>query len=155
MNKKVFKIVLMTLNVLVIVFLVGYICYMHYSTLKKNKLPSVTSQAYTEEELQAAMAKAEENMMSIYGNLLPGSKATFSDGNTMSFLSDGVFNGYFDANNTAITGTYLVVPSDDEYLANVNIYNGKSYVQYKLMYDENREFMLYYPSDKVYVPLEY
>ena len=65
--------------------------------------------------------------------------------------------GYFDSENPSIEGKYVVTASEDDYLADVNIYNGESsdFVQYKLVYDEDKHLMLYYPADNAYVSLNY
>ena len=158
-EKKNVKIAVMALNLALIVGLVIYIFYMHSGGLHKSgSAPSVTSETYTEEELALAMSQAEETMVSIYGNLIPGSKAEFSDGNTMNFSVGGNYSGYFDEENPSVNGTYIVTASDDDnYLADVNIYNGSTsnYVQYKLMYDENKDFVLYYPANGALIPLKY
>ena len=159
-ESKAFKVGVMVLNVLLIVALVGYIVFLHTGGLKKDTAstsPDVATKTYTEEELNAAMERADENMVSIYGKLIPGSRAEFQDGNTMSFGADGKFEGYFNAENTSIEGKYVVTASDDDYLADVNIYNGESsdFVQYKLMYDDNKDFMLYYPAGNAYIALVY
>ena len=119
--------------------------------------PVVSSNGYTDEELQNAMDQAGQNMIGIYSNLLPGSKAMFSDGNSMLFLDGGVFEGYFDKDNTSIKGTYVLTDSDDEYLANLNVYNESNmkYVQYKLLYDENKDFAIYLPESKRIIKLIY
>ena len=155
---KYFKILFMILNAAIILGLISYILFLRSGGLTfSKKAPDVATQTYTEEEIAQAMERAGENMISIYGNLLPGSRAEFSDGNVMQFSADGVFSGYFNSENPSIEGTYIVTASDDEYLADVNIYNGESsdYVQYKLMYNENKDFMLYYPADNAYIALVY
>lgn len=160
-RSKGFGICLMIVNFTLIICLVAYIIYLHSSEKDKKiqeNAPIVYANGYTDAELQVAMEKAGDDMISIYGKLLPGSRADFSDGNVMQFLDDGVFNGYFDQDNTSITGTYAVLASsDDNYLADVNIYNGNSskYVRYKLMYDDNKDFMLYCPAEKSYIVLTY
>ncbi len=155
-KKKNVKIAVMVLNLALIVGLLGYIIFLHSGS--RSGAPKVTAEEYTEEELALAMSQAEDTMVSIYSNLIPGSKAEFSDGNTMNFSSDGNYNGFFDEDNPSITGTYVVTASDDDkYLADINIYNGNSssFVQYKLMYDENKDFMLYYPANGALISLKY
>ncbi len=157
-EKKNVKIAVMVINLLLIVGLVFYIIFMHAGSGRSSKAPGVTAEEYTEEQLNQALSQANDSMMSIYSNLIPGSSAEFSDGNTMTFGSEGSYSGYFDESNPSITGTYVVTTSDDtNFLANVNIYNGNSsnYVQYKLMYDENNDFMLYYPENGTKIRLTY
>ena len=154
-----FKIIIMSINVFLIVGLVVYIVFLHTGNSIKEDggSPDVAAHSYTEEELNAVMDQAADSMVSIYGDLIPGSEAEFSDGNIMSFGSDGSFSGYFDSENPSIEGKYVVTASEDDYLADVNIYNGESsdFVQYKLVYDEDKHLMLYYPADNAYVSLNY
>lgn len=158
----VFKRGLMVFNFCIIAALVGYIIFLH-TKLDKGRTffdnaPSVTGENYTEEEIADMMARAEDTMVSIYSNLLVGTTARFSDGSSMSFLENGKFDGYFDSDHRSVSDYFYVVSkTDDGYLADVNISAGKNspYIRYKLLYDENSNFMLYYPEDDMYIALEY
>lgn len=163
MVTKTFKIGIMIVNICLIVGLVGYIFYMHNRLEHAERAamelaPDVSADGYTEEQLAQMMEQAEDSMIGIYSRLLAGSTARFSDGTSMNFLADGVFNGYFDAAHTDVKDySYVVSKCDDNYLADVNVCDKKEskYVRYKLLYNDESNLTLYYPEDNVYVVLEY
>ena len=161
MSKKSTRRFVLVLNICLIVALVGYIGFLHFrlneEIAKEPAVPLVEGREYTEEEINVIMEQTEDTMCSVYTNLIVGSVARFSDGNVMKFLADGVFNGYFDKDNTAVADyTYVVSKTDDDYLADITIYNKNSskMVQYKLMFDDASRFVLYSPADNSSVTLE-
>lgn len=108
------------------------------------------------------MDEASGQMASVYYTLIQGSYAEMGDGTNLQFGIDGNFSGFFDTSHPDVSGyTYEVLaPSEEEnaeYEANVNIYNAdkSSYVQYKLLFDENSNMQLYYPASKTYIPLSF
>jgi hypothetical protein len=161
-NNKIskFNIIVGIINVTMLVGLVACLVAFKVSNGVDGKEISVNSIAYTQDEVDNAMAQAENEMTNIYSILIGGTSGDIGEYH-MSFGTDGSFDGFYDNDNCNISGyTYEILKALDDdgsdVVANVNIYNSDStsYVQYKLKFDENSNLMLYYPGSDLFVELQ-
>lgn len=155
-------------NIFLIVIMI--ICIFKLGTGSGNKVKNVTvtssesgmasaSQAVAAEQ---AMNTASDTMTAVYYNLVQGTSASINN-YPMNFEYGGKFSGFFDSANSSVKDyLYTVTELSDadmkensRYVANLNIYNKDMSVsvQYKLIFDDNSNLLLYYPQAKLYIAL--
>jgi hypothetical protein len=166
--KEKVKLVVGVVNVALIVIMLACIFKIGTGSGNKTKAVTVTSNVSGQEaasqavEAEKAMNAASGTMVSVYYNLIQGTSATINSF-PMSFEYGGKYNGFFDSANSNVKDyTYTVtelsdadVKENSRYVANLNIYNKDMSVsvQYKLIFDDNSNLLLYYPAAKLYIAL--
>lgn len=167
-ERKGFKVAVGAINVCLIIGMVFYLFVVYVernvvgNNINSGTTGSVEGKEYTEEDIANVMDAADDQLVNVYYTLIQGSYAEIGDNASMQFGIDGKFSGFFDADHPDVSGyTYEVLaPLEADNAgceANVNIYNSdkSSYVQYKLLFDENSNMQLYYPDSKTYILLSF
>lgn len=166
-KKKKLKLIIGVANACLLVILLSY--WLNLGSRKNEVVSTPVSKEISVEEsnnkADKAMLDASGSMNNVYYNLIQGTTGKLNDYN-MHFDWGGEYNGFFDSNNTNVSGyKYTVTELADgdsnrnvNYVANLNIYNKDMSVsvQYKIVFDSSASdfpILLYYPSAKLYIAL--
>ncbi|MCI8377382.1 MAG: hypothetical protein HFH72_02550 [Lachnospiraceae bacterium] len=150
LEKKSFIVTVIVLNCIVISLLTGYLFFL------KEKNHSVNKPAVATEEKQVHYSDKDAEMADIYASLLEGAKFDLGDGLVFSFGPEGIYAGFFDADNRNVKDYRYNINMEGDNIF-LNIYNKEEtrLVSYDMSFDKNGDMLLRHPDMKETIKLKF
>lgn len=152
-DERMIKILVLAVNGVVLVFLLVYI-------ITRIVIPQINGAGQISAVDTAAVAEAnaeveevmtsDENLSSIYSDLLANTTFTTEDGMIFSFGENGSYKGFYDTNNPDVTGySYDVQAIGADIMLNIYDMDKENVVCYKMEFMNNGDIQLTYLDNGV------
>ena len=151
LDSKKFNITVTIVNAVLIVGLVGYLLFLHFSASATG-----SAQQIADVDVQEVLKEADASMPGVYTALIAGSDFDLGKGMEFHFGMDGTYAGYFDADNTSVKDyTYEVSAGEESYKLTIYSADKAKYVEYQMSFDKDGHVVLTYPGMDKSLVLEY
>lgn len=153
LDSKKFNVTVISINFSLIVILLVILAFMHFKTGDTEK----SVQNIGDINVESLINEADAGMPDVYRALLENSDFDLGNDIEFHFGEDGVYAGYFDADNKNVSDYHYIIAPDKEgnYTLTISNDDKSKYVEYSMSFDADGNILLNYPGMDQSLVLKY